>query len=219
MSLLKTLMEQSDRNTATVAGNLNRSFVKLVFDRLLMPDDHRRFILKWNKVINEQDVWALHLTRAVCQSGGLVHRRKNKFLVPKKHHTLLSDEKVGELYTLLFKAYFTEYNCAYGDRMPALVCVQHTFPYIVYRLGEIAKKYQTIEELEREILLPAVRKEVTAAISSSYLKMEWILCRRILEPLEEFGLLECKRRHHKGYSEIEAVRKTDLYDRFIRYEW
>lgn len=69
---LRTLVEQSDQNTATAAGNLNRSFVKLVFDRLLMSDDHRRSILDFNKVINEQDVWALHIARVICQSAGLV---------------------------------------------------------------------------------------------------------------------------------------------------
>jgi len=217
--LLKALVEQSDQNTATAAGNLNRSFVKLVFDRLLMSDDHRRTILEFNKVINEQDVWALHIARVVCQAAGLVHRKKNKFLVPKKHHSLLSDERAGELYALLFRAYFTELNLGYGDRLPTLACIQHTIPYSVYRLGRIADRYRGIEELARQILLPAVEKQVREAISSSYLKMEWILGRRIIEPLEKFGLLECKRKQHKGHSEIEAVRKTELLDRFIRCAW
>ena len=216
---LKTLVEQSDQNTTTAAGNLNRSFVKLVFDRLLMSDDHRRSILEFNKVINEQDVWALHIARVICQAAGLVHQRKNKFLVPKKHYALLSDERAGELYAVLFKAYFTEFNLAYGDRMLTLACIQHTIPSSVYRLDKIADRYREIEELAREILLPAVRKEVQEAISSSYLKIEWILGRRIIEPLEKFGLLECKRKQLKGYSEIEAVRKTALFDRFIGCEW
>jgi hypothetical protein len=216
---LKTLVQQNDQNTATVAGNLNRSFVKLVFDKLLMSDDHRRSILEFNKVINEQDVWALHIARVVCQAAGLVHQRKNKFLVPKKHYVLLSDERAGELYALFFKAYFTEFNLAYGDRLPTLACIQHTIPYSVYRLGRIADRYRGIEELAGEILLPAVEKEVQGAISSSFLKMEWILGKRIIEPLEKFRLLECKRKQLKGYSEIEAVRKTALFDRFIRCEW
>jgi len=216
---MRTLVEQSDQNTATAAGNLNRSFVKLVFDRLLMSDDHRRSILEFNKVINEQDVWALHIARVICQSAGLVHQRKNKFLVPKKHYALLSDERAGELYALLFKSYFTQFNVGYGDRLPTLACIQHTIPYSVYRLGRIADRYRGIEELAGEILLPAVEKEVQGAISSSFLKMEWILGKRIIEPLEKFGLLECKRKQLKGYSEIEAVRKTALFDRFIRCEW
>ena len=170
-------------------------------------------------MINEQDVWALHVVRVVCQSAGLVHQRKTKFLVPKKHYILLSDERAGELYALLFKAYFKEFSLAYGDRMPTLACIQHTIPYSVYRLGKIADRYRGIEELAHEILLPAVRKEVQEAISSSYLKMEWILGRRIIKPLEKFGLLECKRKQLKGYSEIEAVRKTELFDRFISCKW
>ena len=177
------------------------------------------YFLTVSKVINEQDVWTLHIVRVVCQAAGLVHRKKNKFLVPKKHHPLLSDERAGELYTLLFRAYFTELNLGYGDRLPTLACIQHTIPYSVYRLGRIADRYRGIEELARQILLPAVEKEVREAISSIYLKMEWILGRRIIEPLEKFGLLEYKRKQHKGYSEIEAARKTELLDRFVRCAW
>ena len=155
----------------------------------------------------------------VCQAAGLVRRKKNKFLVPKKHHSLLHDERAGELYTLLFKAYFTELNLGYGDRLPTLACIQHTIPYSFYRLGKIADRYKGIEKIARQILLPAVEKEVREAICSSYLKMEWILGRRIIEPLEKFGILECKRKQHKGYSEIGAVRKTELLDRFIGCVW
>ena len=91
-------MEQSKENTATARGNLNRKSVKLMFDRLTISEDYKKEILKYNKVINEEDVFVLHMPRVVCQSAGLIHKRKSKFLVPKKRHSLLSDEKAGELY-------------------------------------------------------------------------------------------------------------------------
>ena len=130
---LKTLVEQSNENTVTARGNLNRKFVKLIFDKLIIPEDHKKFVLKYNKVINETDVSALHTARVVCQSAGLIHKRKNKFLVPRKYHSLLSDEKAGELYALLFNSYFTKFNIGYVDRLPELKGVQHTIAYSIYK--------------------------------------------------------------------------------------
>lgn len=214
---LKTLVEQSNENTATAAGNLNRKFVKLMFDKLTIPEDHKKGILKYNKVINEEDVWALHIPRVVCQSAGLIHKRKNKFLVPKKHHALLSNEKAGELYALLFNSYFTKFNIGYVDRIAELAGVQHTIAYSIYRLGEIADEYRSMEGLAEKILLPAVLKEVEEG-TSQYVKTEWILRSRILRPLQEYGLVELKYKQVERISQIEAVRKTGLFDRFIRCE-
>lgn len=215
---LQTLKEQSNENTATAAGNLNRKFVKLVFGKLIISKDYKKDILEYNKVINEKDIFALHIPRVVCQSAGLIHKRKNKFLVPKKHHSLLSDEKAGELYALLFSSYFTKLNIGYMDRLPELASVQHTIAYSIYRLGEIADKYRSVEGLAEEILLPAVLEEVREG-TSEYVTIEWILRSRILEPLKKFGLAELKYKHFKGYSEIDSVRKTELFDKFMRWEW
>jgi hypothetical protein len=217
-TFLQNLKEQSKENTATAAGNLNRKFVKLMFDKLIISEDHKKFILEYKKVINEEDVFALHIPRVVCQSAGLIHKRKNKFLVLKKYHSLLSDEKAGELYALLFNSYFTKFNIGYADALPELAGVQHTIAYSIYRLGEIAAKYRSMAGLAEEILLPAVLEEVEKG-TSEYIRIEWVLGSRILEPLKSFGLVELKYKQFKRFSEIEAVRKTELFDRFVRCEW
>ncbi|MCJ7483969.1 MAG: hypothetical protein MUO31_13505, partial [Thermodesulfovibrionales bacterium] len=87
-TFLKTLIESKNENTATVRGNLNRKFVKLVFDKLIIEEGKKETILKYNKVINETDVFPLHTIRIVCESAGLIHKRKNKFLVQKKYQEL-----------------------------------------------------------------------------------------------------------------------------------
>ena len=188
-TFLKTLIESKNENTATATGNLNRKFVKLIFDKLIIPEDHKESILKYNKVINEADVFPLHIVRIVCQSAGLIHKRKNKFLVSKKHHSLLADERAGELYALLFNSYFTKFNIGYVDGLPTLASIQHTIAYSIYRLGEIADSYRSVEGLAEEILLPAVLKEVKGGISK-YVKVEWIFRSRIFEPLIDFGLVD-----------------------------
>jgi len=217
-TFLKTLIESKNENAATAKGNLNRKFVKLIFDKLIISEGHKKAILEYNKVINETDVFPLHVVRIVCQSAGLIQKRKNKFLVLKKHHSLLADERAGELYVLLFNSYFTIFNIGYVDRFPELDCIQHTIAYSIYRLGEIADKYVSVVELAEEILLPAVLKEVKEGISQ-YVKVEWILHSRIFEPLKDFGLVDCKYKQFKGYSQLEKVKKTELFDRFVGCEW
>ncbi len=217
-TFLKTLIESKNENTATAKGNLNRKFVKLIFDKLIISEGHKRAILEYNKVINEADVFPLHIVRIVCQSAGLIHKRKNKFLVQKKYQDLLSNEKAGELFYMLFHSYFRKFNIGYVDALSELASVQHTIAYSIYRLGEIADSYRSVEGMAEEILLPAVLKEVKGGISK-YVKVEWIFRSRIFEPLMDFGLVECKYKQFKGYSSPDAVRKTQLFDRFVRCEW
>jgi hypothetical protein len=217
--LLQTLIEQSKENTATAAGNMTRKFVKLIFDRLTISEDSKDSILRYNKVINEEDVFfELHIPRVVCELAGLIHRRKNKWLVLKKFYSLLSDEKAGELYTLLFKTYFTQFNLSYLGRFPELPSIQNTIAYSIYKLGEIADEYRSMDGLAEEILLPEVLKDIEEG-SSEYVETRHVLLSRILRPLEDFGLVELKYREVDRIPKIEAIRKTELFDRFVGWGW
>ena len=216
--LLKTLIEMEKEPTATAAGNLNRKIVKILFDKVIIDEDHKKFIIEYNKVINEIDIFDVHTARVVCQSAGLIHKRKNKFLVVKKYHNLLSEERAGELYALLFESYFRKFNIGYVDRLPSLDSIQHTIAYSLYRLGKVAGSYIGVDELSEKILLPAVLKEIREALSD-YIFIGWIVGARIINPLKDFGIIECKYKRSKGYSEIDKVRKTMLFDRFMECRW
>ena len=208
---LKTLLEMENEKTATAAGNLNRTFVKTVFDRLILEENDKEFTLKYNKVLNEADVLPLSIIRIVCEGAGLIHKRSNKFLVVKKHADLLA----GELYHRLFISYFRKFNLGYLDRLPELDCIQHTIAYSIFRLGKICKDYRDIEELTNEVFLPAVLQEVREGISARVF-IEWVIGSRIIIPLVDFGLLECLyNKEEKTCSEIDQVRKTPLFDKFI----
>ncbi len=217
-AFLKTLVELKNENTATARGNLNRKFVKLIFDELIIEEDQKKSILKYNKVINEPDVSPLHTIRIVCESAGLIHKRKNKFLVQKKYQDMLSDERAGELFCMLFQGYFRKFNIGYVDRLPELDFIQHTVAYSIYRLGEIADSYRRVEGLTEEILLPAVLKKIRDEISE-HVFIEWIIGSRIIEPLIDFGLVKGRYKQFKGYSALERLRKTELFGRFVRCKW
>lgn len=215
---LKTLVEMEKEPTATAGGSLNRKIVKKLFDTLILDEDDKRFVLGYNKVINEIDVFPLHVARIVCESAGIIHKRKNKFLVTKKYQNLLSEDKTGELYHLLFNAYFRKFNIGYLDVSPDWDCIQDTVAYSLHRIGEVACDNIDMEDLSNKMLLPAVKDEVNASLTP-YTSIEWILSTRIVEPLQGFGLLECSYIKKKWQSELATVRKTELFDKFIRVEW
>ncbi len=137
-TFLKTLIEMENIPTATAKGNLNRKIVKIIFDKLILPEDYKRFTLKYNKVINEEDVFPLHIIRTVCESAELIFQSKNRFLFSEDKQHLLSEERAGELYHLLFISFFRKFNLGYLDRLLDLEYNQHTLAYSIYMLGAIA---------------------------------------------------------------------------------
>jgi hypothetical protein len=216
---LNTLLEMENEKTATATGNLNRKFIKAVFDKLSLERDYKETILRYNKVLNEDDVLPLSIIRIVCEGADLIDRKSNKFRVVKKYSNLLSEEKAGQLYHLLFISYFRKFNLSYSDRLPELDCLQQTIAYPIFRIGEICKDYQNLEDLPEAILLPAVLQEVKEEIPNrTYI--EWLLGSRIIVPFVELGLLECiYNKEEKGVSEIVKVRKSKLFDKFIRFKF
>lgn len=210
---LNLLIECRDEPTATATGNLNRKFVRRAFDAWELDEEKRQRILEFNKVINEQDFFPLHIVRIVCQCAGLIKKRKDRFTVNQKHLALLSDESAGELYFSLFKAFFQEFNLAYLDGMPELEGIQATFGYTLFRLGVLCDSCQQADALPEEVFFPMVLEEIDAALGE-YRKQEWLLHSRVIVPLELFGLLECTYRG-KSTWDIEQVRKTPLFDAFI----
>jgi len=66
-TLLTTLLELKEKDTATAKRNLNRKVVQAVFDSLVLDSETRADILRFNKVINEDDVMPLNVVRIVCE--------------------------------------------------------------------------------------------------------------------------------------------------------
>ena len=115
-TFLKILIEMENKPTATAKGNLNRKIVKIIFDKLILEEDYKKFTLKYNTVINETDVFPLNIIRVVCESAGLIFQTKNRFLFSEEFQQLLSEERAGELYHLLFISFFRNFNLGYLDR-------------------------------------------------------------------------------------------------------
>lgn len=211
---LRKLMELKDETTATAKGNLNRKFVKLMFDEMELGEKYRESTIGYNKVLNEADLFPLHIIKIVCKCAGLIKNRSKKILIPNKYHHLLSEERAGELYYLLFEAYFKKFNLAYLDRFPEMEGIQGTFDFSLYRLSIICNDYQSIEDLYYEIFLPAILEAIEEEITE-YRRKKRVMTSRIIYPLVRFGLLEGKYKQEKYFNRIDQARKTSLFDRFI----
>jgi hypothetical protein len=204
----------------TAKGNLTRAFVAHMLEVLTLPSDYLVMIRKVCKVINESDVWALHIARAVCQVGRLVRKYKKRFVLTRKARELLQEDRAGALYFHLFDTMFRGFNLAYLTRVDKVPGIQETIPYELYRIGQLPLgQDHDIEGLVPMVFMPAVREEI-ALYSSRVDSPQWLLKSFLLRPLESFGLVKVVARKPKppDIDLMNQVRRLPLFDAFIRFE-
>lgn len=215
--LFLTALAEEDGAPATATGNLNRIFVGRMFDRLKLPPLSRKSIQHCCKVLNEHDLWALHLARVVSECARLVARRKKRFHVTKGGRALLPDDQAGALYRVLFVAYFRRFDLRYFQ-LRDVPGIQVTVAAILWRLDIVARDWTPVLGLAPRILLPSVLDQMHEEMTSPYDAEEWILAGYLLDPLLDFGLIET-RKHDEwpGVTEKDDVRVTALWKKFIRF--
>jgi len=196
---------------ATTQGNLLRKFVMQMVDAMVWPDGYVEDLRWVNKVLNEIDVYPLHVIRVLLELAGLIHKVKGTFRVKAKHKQLLKDDSAGELYALLFKAHFNKFNLAYLDRVPGVPLFQHSIAYPLFMLLKIADAWHRPEELAPRLLLPQVMAEIP---SNSYRDLgPSIVQSRLIKPLVSFGLLE-EREVRSEWEDVDFARqRIRLYTR------
>lgn len=173
------------------------------------------------KRISEHDVKPIRVIRCVCEMAGLVRQRRGRLYIPKRVLPLLAEEQVGRLYRELFLALYRRMNLGalYGADESALL-LQESMAVVLWRLHIIGNRWIEVAALPDELLLGRVRADIFAA-EPSYPELALsLLWHRAIEPLVWFGLLDCdqdtERRWLSNLAEIK-VRKTPLFDRFIRF--
>ena len=216
-NFLRALLESGGAR-ATQTGNLNRRFVaRLVESFVWLEDDLEPELIEDRKTLNEPDAPSLHILRVLLEVAQLIARRKGTWRVTARGRGLLADERAGELCARLFRTHFLEFNLAYRGLGPEAPGLQQTIAYTLYRFGQVAEDWQSRDALVRQILLPKVRDEVPAGGLVELLP--FILRRRVLAPLEEFGLAASRTLHPLGRDDTELVyRKTRLFDRLLHFD-
>jgi hypothetical protein len=204
---------------ATATGNLNRAFVGRLFDRLDLSARFRDSIRKCCKVVNEQDLWPLHLTRVVAGCAGLVAKRNKRFQLTRAGRELLPDDQAGALYRRVFLAYFRRFNLQYDFPLRAVPLIQESMAVILWRLDSQARDWTPARGLARQVLMPRAFEQLHASMRSPYDKEEWILGGYVLEPLSDLGLIERKPRSEwAAIAEHDEIRTSALWRKFISFE-
>jgi hypothetical protein len=211
---LAALAENGDV-PATATGNLNRKFVRSMFERLKFPQLFRESILQFSKALNETDLWQLHIIRLVSECAGLVSRRKKHFQITKLGRTLLPDDQAGKLYQILFITYFQRFDLQYEFQYRDVPGIQQTMTVILWNLHMLAQDWKPVQGLGPEILLPGVYVQMRSAMMQ-YDKEDWIISGYILNPLCKFGLIEIKETNKwPDITEKDLIRVTALWRKFI----
>ena len=216
--ILLAALAAEEGTAATATGNLNRVFVRALFDQFTLPEPFRLMTQRGCKVINERDVWPLHLVLVVSQCAGFVGLRKQRFRITRMGRALLPEGQAGALFRRLFLAYFRKFDLHYDFRLRDVPGIQSTMAAILWRLDTVARDWRPVRGLAPQILLPAVLRQLVAAKRSPYDTEEWILAGYVLEPLTDLGLIQ--QRPDTGWmteSERREIRVSALWRKFISF--
>lgn len=218
--LFLAALAEEDGAPATATGNLNRVFVGQMFDRLKLLLPYRETIQSYSKVVNEQDVWPLHLARVVSECARLVTRRKKRFHLTKAGRALLPEDQAGTLYRALLLAYFRRFDLRYDFHFRDVPGIQATMAVILWRLDTAARDWTPVRGLAPHILLPLVLSQMHETMAYAYDTEEWILAGYVLDPLFDLGLIETKKSGEwSNVMETDVIRVTALWHKFIRFAW
>lgn len=204
----------------TPSGNLKRKYIPPLLDEGIWPDNYVKTLHTYNKVLNESDVWLLHIIRVLLELSGLIRKQQNKLKPVQKHIHLTEKEHAGALYKLLFKTYFRKMNVSYMPNYEELLLFQEGIPFILYRLNQLADDWLSSVDVMRKSLMEISRLELLRSLRFDFEKPEDKLYELVLRPLELFGLIESDYTESKQLSvRPDRSRKNGLFNRFIQFDF
>lgn len=216
--ILLTELDESGGTAATATGNLNRVFVRRMFDRMCVARPTRESLLSVCKVMNETDVWPLHIVRIISECAGLVCLRKKKFQLTRRGRELVPDSAAGALFRKLFLAYFRQFDLQYDFQWRKVPGIQQTMAVILWRLEVVAQDWVPVRGLASKLLLPTVLAQMHKAMAYPGDKEEWILSGYVLDALYELGLIERQKTGEwPAIDEKDKIRVTPLWRKFISF--
>lgn len=204
---------------ATATGNFSRGSVAKMVHRMRLSGDPSHHLLDRLMVVNEKDLWPLHIVRLVLSLSGLIVRRKG-FRISNRGRLLLGDNHAGELYALLFRTYYRKLNLGYTDSLVERPELQSSIAYSFWILSRTTDVWTDAEDLSRRVWLHRLSDPAPPSLLEMPYEARWRTSAWLVHPLIAFGLLE--ERDVPGNSPLATkgeFRKTPLFDRFLRFRF
>ncbi|NOQ79544.1 MAG: hypothetical protein GQ546_09105 [Gammaproteobacteria bacterium] len=146
---------------ATAKGNLPRNLCRDIALNYWGEKNYDE-VTGYRKINSEMDFFDLHVASLVAKMAGLIRKYKGKYVRTKKCEQLLSDEKQGELYLLIFTIFTSKFNWGYWDGYEEMPIIQKSFAFSLYllsRYGSDWKNHQVYCEYSLKAF-PTVLEEI-----------------------------------------------------------
>jgi hypothetical protein len=214
------LLSEGEGAPLTPGGWLKRKSVARMLAEVEWPAEtvERLRDPRLHKVVNEYDLQELEVVRAIFHCVGLARTRKGFLLATRTGRALLPDGSAGALYSTLFRTYFTKldlHELRYHDEMTEML--EQVMAVTLWRISQVADDWICGAALPEQVLTGPMLALLSDPdrLSGAFRPLQ----RLVFEPLEWFGLLECRRPEKPTWDDapVTHYRKTPLYDRFLSF--
>ena len=201
--------------TTKTLGDLAGSFVERARAEMHWPAEPPDIVRFVDKGLDDRDVPRLRLLCGSLQNGRMLRRYRGAFHATRRGRALLASGREGELYLALFEGYFAPTDPAYVDHCAIDPGLQRSVPQMLERLLQSAAEGTTVGELAAGT--PADSAERTTAEDHPRSRLLGVTLRqRILEPLEDLGLIETAAGERAQQEQPQRrLRVTPLFQRFV----
>lgn len=196
----------------TKAGAFNRKFVAWAVDQFDWPRYTAGELYVVNKVLNEDDVPPLFYLHELLRAGRLIRHTKGKAVLTKTGKSLLGDH--GRLQVALFETFFSRFDFAAYERWPIEMPEADTFHFLGVIRNRLADwvSYPEFAGWCLPIYALTARRGTPEEDAMFY------LATRLVQPLSWLGVLEEKEVSRLSPIHTVQLRKTKLFDKFLRFE-
>lgn len=216
---LLALAESAGGFKLTPQKKLNRASVRFLLDSGCFPEVDIAQMLRYSKIINEMDVRPLHMVHLLLLEIGLVRHYKGKLVITKNGRRALEDDGAAMLQCVMFQTLFKEFNLGYLDTLPDYSGVQATIAFILFAIRQLAQEPIAVGDLMAKAYTPAVAAEFSEGPYPRHALLAFFT--RVLNPLEDFGLVQVTRIGDKHDHELarDQVQVTPLFNAMLNFDW
>src|SRR5580704_1502123 len=199
----------------TATGNLSRAVVAEMGKLVEWPDFDQAAAFEFHNVINEPDLFPLHMVRTLAQAATLVHAQRGKLVAAPLGQSMLNDARQGSLLAILFHIMFWRMDLEYFGRGLLGSWPQADIGIVLWSLSVSAADWQTSDELTRLCTIPE-----PATLTGTWDRSAFAMEAKILRPLLWFGLLEYRSEKipNTRFGTRNYYRKTALFERLLKFD-